>query len=236
MVISILKLLYAFFASLLTGIIELCAIPFERNGRVFYWLSRVHSSTVLKVCGVTLKVEGLEHLKSGQKYIFVSNHASLFDIPAVVLGIPQEIRIMYKKELSWIPIWGWALKWSNVYIGVERGKGVDAIRSLDNAAEKMRGGASVLLFAEGTRTKDGKLQPFKRGAFYLALRSGYSVVPLTINGSYSILQKKSLQIRPGTITLILDKPIEPPAEYSKEAELALRDRVRNIIQKNYIEQ
>ena len=123
-----------------------------------------------------------------------------------------------------------------MYIGVERGKGVDAIRSLEKAAEKMRGGASVLLFAEGTRTKNGKLQPFKRGAFYLALRSGYSVVPLTINGSYGILQKNSLRIKPGAITIVLDKPIEPPAEYSKEAELALRDRVHAIIQQHYIEQ
>jgi 1-acyl-sn-glycerol-3-phosphate acyltransferase len=236
MILSIFKLLYALFASLAVGIVELVAFPFDPKGRVFYWLSQFHSASVLKVCGATLKVEGLEYLKPGQKYIFVSNHASLFDIPAVVLGLRQEIRIMYKKELSWIPIWGWALRWSNVYIGVERGKGVDAIRSLEKAAEKMRGGASVLLFAEGTRTKNGKLQPFKRGAFYLALRSGYSVVPLTINGSYGILQKNSLRIKPGAITIVLDKPIEPPAEYSKEAELALRDRVHAIIQQHYIEQ
>jgi 1-acyl-sn-glycerol-3-phosphate acyltransferase len=236
MVLSIIGLLYAVFASMLAGIIELCAFPFDPRGRVFHFLSRIHSRSVLKVCGVKLVVEGLDHLDCSKNYIFVSNHASMFDISSVIAGLPFEIRIMFKKELGRIPIWGWGLKLSKVYIEVDRGKGTDAIRSLEDAAEKMRGGSSVLLFAEGTRTKDGKLQPFKRGAFYLALRSGFQVVPLTINGSYGILQKHSLRIKPGTITLVIDKPIDPPAECSKEAELQLRDQVEKIIHEHYIEQ
>ena len=236
MVSSFFKMLYVVFISLLVGMIELAAIPFERKGRVFHFLSRIHSRSILKICGVTLVVKGLEHLDRSRNYIFVSNHASMFDISSVIAGIPFEIRIMFKKELGRIPLWGWGLKLSKVYIEVDRGKGQDALRSLEDAAKKMRGGSSVLLFAEGTRTRDGKLQPFKRGAFYLAVRSGYPVVPLTINGSFGILQKHSIRVRPGTITLILGKPIEPPADSSKETERELREQVQKIIQQHYIDQ
>ncbi|MFI5251489.1 MAG: lysophospholipid acyltransferase family protein [Bacteroidota bacterium] len=236
MIFSFFKVLYAVFASLLVGIIDLIAIPFDRKGHIFHLLSHFHSRTILAVCGVKVVVQGLEHLDHTKSYIYVSNHASMFDIPAVIAGIPDEIRIMFKKELGRIPLWGWGLKLSKIYIEVDRGKGHDAIRSLDDAAEKMRGGSSVLLFAEGTRTTDGKLQPFKRGAFYLAIRSGFQVVPLTINGSYGILQKHSIKIKPGTITLILDKPIDPPQADGKEAESQLREEVQRIIQGHYIEQ
>lgn len=236
MVLSFFRVLYAVLATVLVGIIELIAIPFDRKGRMFHLLAQIHSRSILKVCGVNVNVQGLENIDKSRSYIFVSNHASLFDIPSVISGIPQEIRIMFKKELSRIPFWGWGLKLSKVYIEVDRGKGQDAIRSLEDAAIKMRGGSSVLLFAEGTRTRDGKLQQFKRGAFYLAMRSGFPVVPLTINGSFSILQKDSFNIRPGTITLILDKPIEPPPIIGKEAENQLRERVQDIIRSHYVEQ
>ena len=221
---------------MLVGIIDLLVIPFDRKGKIFHLLSQVHSRTILGVCGVKVNLRGLENIDLAKNYIYVSNHASQFDIPAVISTIPQEIRIMFKKELGKIPLFGWGLKLSKIYIEVDRGKGQDALRSLDDAAAKMRGGSSVLLFAEGTRTKTGKLQPFKRGAFYLALRSGYPVVPLTINGSYSILQKGSIMIRPGTITITIGKPIEPPATTTKEAELQLRDQVQNSIQEHYIDQ
>ena len=96
--------------------------------------------------------------------------------------------------------------------------------------------ASVLLFAEGTRTLDGKLQSFKRGAFNMALRAGVPVVPLTINGSYRILQKGSMKLRPGAVTLIFDRPIQPPPADGKEAEIALRDQVQKVIQSHYVDQ
>ena len=112
---------------------------------------------MLFVCGVKVRVTGLEKIDSSRNYIYVSNHASMFDIPSILAGIPGQIRIVYKKELDVIPVFGWGLKYG-AYIGIDRGRGADAMRSLDEAVEKIRRGASVLLYAEGTRTTDGKLQ------------------------------------------------------------------------------
>ena len=111
-----------------------------------------------------------------------------------------------------------------------------ARRSLDEAVEKIRGGASVLLFGEGTRTEDGKLQPFKRGAFHLAVRSGVPVVPLTINGTYSIVPKHSLRIRPGTVDLVLSPPIPTASLEGKNGERTLMEHVRAAIAAQYRDQ
>jgi 1-acyl-sn-glycerol-3-phosphate acyltransferase len=102
--------------------------------------------------------------------------------------------------------------------------------------ERIRGGVSVLLFAEGTRSLDGRLQPFKRGAFNLAVRSGVPVIPMTINGSYTIVPKHSLRIRPGTVDLFLDPPIPIDTEGGRETELRLLEQVRAAIEQHYIDQ
>ena len=236
MIVSVLRIVCAIFLSAFVASLELLFIPFHRTGHLFHSLARFHARSILAVCGVHVVVDGLALVDFSRSYIYVANHASMFDIPAVIAAIPDQIRIVYKKELEKIPIFGWGLKYGKTYISIDRGKGPDAIRSLDEAAEKIRRGASVLLFAEGTRTSDGKLQPFKRGAFNLAVKAGVPVVPLTINGSYKILKKGSLRITPGTITLVLARPIEPPASNGKNTEFQLRDQVHDIIQQQYVDQ
>ncbi|RCK74549.1 MAG: 1-acyl-sn-glycerol-3-phosphate acyltransferase [Ignavibacteriae bacterium] len=236
MIISIIKIILIFIISVLSGIAALITIPFNKNGKVFHYLARLYAKGILLVSGVKVRTVGVENLQSGKSYIYVSNHASGFDIPAVIAGIPDQIRIVYKKELGKIPIWGWALKYNRTYIPIDRSSGADAIKSLDEAAEKMKSGASVLLFAEGTRTKDGKLQPFKRGAFNLAVKSGVPVIPLTINGSFKILPKKKFRILPGQITLVLGKPIDVKIDGGKQEEIRLMDEVYKVISNNYIEQ
>jgi 1-acyl-sn-glycerol-3-phosphate acyltransferase len=159
----------------------------------------------------------------------------MFDIPAIIAGVPDEIRVVFKKELQWIPIFGWGLKWGS-YIGIDRASGADAVRSLEEAADKIRNGASVLLYAEGTRTLDGQLQPFKRGAFHLAVKAGVPVVPLTVNGSFHILRKHSIVVQPGNIELVLESPIELKGSGGKDAEKRLMEEVHTAIRKHYIEQ
>ena len=176
------------------------------EGRLYHGISRFWSRSLLRVCGVRVRVRGAEHIDRSRPTVYVSNHASMLDIPVVVAGIADDVRLVYKKELERIPLFGWGLKWGS-YIGIDRGRGNKAVRSLEEAVAKIRGGTSVLLFAEGTRTSDGKLQPFKRGAFNLATRAGVPVIPLTINGSYGIVPKHSMRIRPGTVELVLDPPI-----------------------------
>lgn len=236
MILGLFQILYVVLITMFVGIVELVAVPFDGKGHVFYWLSKLHSWTILTFCRVRIVVQGLENIDINSTYIFASNHASLFDIPAVIAGFPGRVRMVYKRELEKIPLFGWGLKLSKVYIGIDRNRSHDASKSLDEAIQKIRSGASVLLFAEGTRTSDGKLQQFKRGAFNMATRAGVPVVPLTINGSYRILQKGKIRFNPGTITLIFDKPIPPPSEEGKEAELALRDQAREIIASHYIDQ
>lgn len=236
MILSSIRLLFAACFMILTAIGVVAVMPIDPHGKVFHGIARFYSRTVLRFCGIKLRVEGLENVDFSRSHIYVSNHASQFDIPAVIAGIPDQIRIVYKKELEKVPFFGWGLKFPKVYIGIDRGGGQDAIQSLQAAAEKIRNGASVLLFGEGTRSPDGRLQTFKRGAFNLAVKSGVPVVPLTINGSYSILPKKSLRLRPGTITLVLDKPIVPPQENGKETEMKLREQVESCIKQHYIDQ
>lgn len=232
MLTSTVKIIYAILFTALVSSLELLFVPFHRTGRLFHALARFHAAGILKGCGVRVAVEGLDRLDLSRSHIYVSNHASYFDIPAVLAGIPDQIRIVYKKELEKIPVFGWGLKFGKTYIPIERAGSHDAMASLDRAAERMRSGASVLLFAEGTRTPDGNLQQFKRGPFYLAVRAGVPVVPVAINGSYAILPRHTWRVRPGRITLVLGDPIDPPTANGKESELILRDQVRSAIQRN----
>lgn len=233
MIVSFLKVLFALFWSAFMAALELLTIPFNgKDGRLFHALARVHARGVLAASGVKLEVEGAGRVPLTRSYVYVANHASLFDIPAVVAGIPDQIRIVYKKELEWIPIFGWGLKFGKTYIGIDRGGGHEAMKSIDDAVAKIRGGASVILFAEGTRTSDGSLQPFKRGPFNLAVRAGVPVVPVAITGSYDVLPRHSWRIRPGTIRITLSEPLEAPAPNGKESEMALRDAVHRVIAGN----
>ena len=215
--------------------LTLITLPFNRNGIVFHAVARGWARVLLFICGVEVHVTGLDKLDPSKNYVYVSNHASLFDIPAVIAGVPDQIRILYKRELERIPLFGWGLKWGS-YIGIDRGKGPEAVRSLEQAAERIRKGASVLVFAEGTRTTDGRLQPFKRGAFNLAVKAGVPVVPLTVNGSYHILPKRSVSIRPGRVNLLLGAPILPEGGNGKGGEVRLMHEVHAAISRTYIDQ
>jgi 1-acyl-sn-glycerol-3-phosphate acyltransferase len=232
MIGSILKIIFVLIFTIIMATTVLLTTLFDRTGNLFHSIAKAWAKTILKVCGVIVQVEGLEKVTFTRNYIYVSNHASQFDIPAVLAGIPDNIRIVYKKELEKIPIFGWGLKYGNTYIAIDRERSHRALQSLENAANKIRTGASVLLFGEGTRSVDGKLQPFKRGPFNLALKAGVPVVPVSIKGSYNILPKHSFRIRPGTIKLILSSPIEIPSVNGKEAELILRDKVYSVVERN----
>jgi len=232
---GILRFLGVVVASLSFAITAIMTIPLSPSGRLFHANSRAWARVVLFICGIKVKVKGLEKINRTRNYIYVANHASMFDIPAIIAGIPDQIRIVYKKELERIPVFGWGLKWGS-YVGIDRRGGTEALKSLEEAAQKTRSGASVLLYAEGTRTMDGKLQPFKRGAFHLAVKAGVSVVPLTVNGSFNILRKHSIVVRPGTVELVLESPIELQGRNGKDTELRLMEEVHTAIKNHYLDQ
>jgi 1-acyl-sn-glycerol-3-phosphate acyltransferase len=235
MIVTLVKALLVVIAAIPLSCLALISIPLDRSGRTFHAVARSWSRFILWLFGIKVNVRGVEHLERTRHYIYVSNHASMFDIPAVMVGIPDDIRFVLKKELTRVPIWGWALKYG-YYISIDRGRARDAAKSLEEAVERMRTGASVILFAEGTRTRDGKLQPFKRGAFSLAARSGVPIVPVAINNTFAILPKGSIRARPADITMVLEKPIPTEGVEGREAEVSLMLEVREAIAKNYVEQ
>lgn len=235
MISTLLKIVFLFFVTFILSCIALISIPLDKSGRVFRWCAVVWSKIILKTFGIRLHIKGLENIDRTKHYVFVSNHASMFDIPAVLAGIPNEVNLVFKKELSRVPIWGWALRYGH-FIMIDRSNPRDAIESLDRAAQSIRNGKSVLLFAEGTRTRDGKLQPFKRGAFTLAVKSKVPVVPVTINNTFSILPKGSLNIRPRDIEVILEHPIPTDELNGKEGEQVLMEHVHRAIEQHYIPQ
>jgi len=233
MIITILKAIPVGLATVLFSVIALISIPLDRSGKTYHWSARTWARFILWIFDIRISVHGEQRLDPAHHYIYVSNHASGFDIPVVLAGINDQVRIVLKKELTRIPIWGWALKWG-YYIPIDRSNPKTALQSLDEAARRMRDGASVLLFAEGTRTRDGKLQPFKRGAFSLAVKSGVPVVPLTINHSFDILPKGDFRVKRGTVSLILGDPILTSGPDGITDDRRLMELVAQTIEKHYV--
>jgi len=192
--------------------------------KVIFWTFRMKVS-----------VEGYENLDSAKPYVFVSNHASMFDIPTVTVALKGNVNIVFKKELIYVPIWGWALRFGH-FIMIDRSNPRKALASIERAAKSIRKGNSVILFPEGTRTLDGKLQPFKRGAFSLAAKAGVPVVPLTINGTFTIMPKGSFNVIPANISVIIGKPISSINSDGKDGEMKLMKKAHLSIEENYINQ
>ncbi|MBM4170155.1 MAG: 1-acyl-sn-glycerol-3-phosphate acyltransferase [Ignavibacteria bacterium] len=232
MILTIVRIAAVIAVTIPYSVAALLVIPIDESGRMYHGLGRSWARLVLRLCGVRVRLKGREHLDPKCHYIYVANHASMFDIPAVMATIPDQIRIVLKKELTRVPIWGWALK-HGPYISIDRSDAKGAMESLDRAARTIRHGASVLLFAEGTRTRDGNLQPFKRGAFALAAKSGVPIIPLTINNSFNILPKGSLRIRPTDIELVLGRPIPTDSRAGRDGEKKLMDEVHAIVSGNF---
>ncbi|MFC1734191.1 lysophospholipid acyltransferase family protein [candidate division KSB1 bacterium] len=182
--------------------------PFFRRRRYVDFLQRLWMRLILWTCGVRVSVEGLENLEQGKMYVFVANHQSLFDIPACFAVLPARLRMLAKKELFRIPVFGWGM-WTVGHIIIDRENREKAVKSVDEAADRLkREDISPVVYPEGTRSPDGKIYPFKKGAFVLAIKSKREVVPLTIIGSRKIAPKKSLVISPGEIHLVIHRPIE----------------------------
>ena len=229
------SLIRVFLIGLFTALISIPSlfIPFlDRTFKSYFFVSRIFSGGVLLLSGVKLKVKGLEHIDVDKTYVFVANHSSMFDIPALQKSLPVNTSMVYKEELNKVPLFGWQLKFGP-YIYIDRKNPDKAMKSIERAKKLMsKKKISVVLFAEGTRSKDDSVQPFKRGAFYLATRVNHPIVPVSISGTNKIMSKGKLKINPGTITVTYDKPIDTTNIKSKVDELALMEKVREIVIQN----
>jgi len=190
----------------LSLVIVLCGL-FDSQGKRVYRISQFWSWLIVKFSGITLTVDGLQHLDPRRQYLFIANHQSNFDIPVLVQALPQfQLRWIAKKELLWIPFFGWAL-WAAKHITVDRADSLDALKSLKLAKQRITAGISVVVFPEGTRSPDGKLLPFKRGGFLLALKTKTPIVPVTINGTGKLLARGEWRVRSGAIRVTIGAPI-----------------------------
>jgi len=199
--------------------------PFDKkNGRtIHFYVAVPWAKTILRVCGIRVKRRGVENVNARRPRIYMSNHQSYFDIFALLAYLPVDFKFILKQELMRIPFLGLAMRQAK-YIGIQREDPRKAIRSINQAAEKIRNGTSVVIFPEGTRSVDGRLQPFKRGGFNLALKAGCDIVPVTINGSHRIAPKGSLNINKGHFSMHIGKPISVKG-FTKKNLTQLMDRV-----------
>jgi 1-acyl-sn-glycerol-3-phosphate acyltransferase len=215
-------------------VLTLIAAAVDRTFYTYFLITKLFSKGVLIISGVKLVITGLENIDLSGTYVFVSNHSSQFDIPAVQLAAPVRISITYKKEINKIPLFGWQMM-LGPYIVIDRKNADKAMASMQKAKALMdTKQISVHIFAEGTRSKTGEIQPFKRGAFYLAAKVGYPVIPVTINGASSILPKGKLNIKSGTMYIHFDKPIPANRLNTRQDEIDLMETVRNKIIENYL--
>ncbi|MBI2355563.1 MAG: 1-acyl-sn-glycerol-3-phosphate acyltransferase [Deltaproteobacteria bacterium] len=200
----------------------------DGSGRAYAFHARLWARLALRLAGVRVTLLGAEHLPDGP-VIFMSNHQSGFDILALLAALPCKFYWIAKKELFDIPVFGTSMRRGG-YIPLDRGDGRKALKSMNNAAEIIKAGKSVVMFPEGTRTKNGNLLPFKRGGFMLALKAGVPVVPITINGSGRVNPAGRIRLYRGNISIDLHPPLMPQTNLPRgEAETQLMEQVRGAI-------
>jgi 1-acyl-sn-glycerol-3-phosphate acyltransferase len=192
-------------------------------------VARLWSRLITQIAGVRIQVEYRGVLDPNVPYVFLANHASSLDIWAVFVAIPRRVRLVAKKQLARIPLLGWVM-WAGRFIFIDRQNALAARRSIAEAGRRISGGDSVLLFPEGTRTRDGSLGPFKKGGFHLAMSAGVPIVPIALRGTRRLMPRGSLLLRPGSIEVIVGEPI-PTAGLVERDRAALIEQVRGLIQK-----
>jgi len=228
MVRSVVALILAPLLTLLVSITAIVAIAiFRVSPARVQVLPRGWARIIARICGVPVLVEGLENLDPGQPYIFAANHQSQFDIFALQGYLGHDFRWLAKQELFRIPLFGPGMRLAG-YIPVDRTHGRQAMKSLEAAAKRIAAGTSVIIFPEGTRSRDGSLQPFKAGGMVLAIKAGVPLVPVAILGSHEVLPKGKLLARPGRIVIRIGAPIAT-RDYQLKQKNELAERLRDAV-------
>ena len=187
----------------------------------------------VRLVGVKVEVVGSEKLDWRRTYIFMCNHVSNLDPPIVIPVMPRRTSVLVKKELFRVPLLGWAMRLASL-VPVDRRNREAAIASLRFAADVLRSGVNMTIWPEGTRSPDGRLLPFKRGPFHLAMETGVPIVPITLAGTHEIWRKGEFAIHPGTATVVFHEPINPAAYASLEDLIeAVRERIRSGLPQQY---
>ena len=194
----------------------------HRCARAWSWL-------ILKTTGVHVRVEGLERIAPGTTYVFVSNHQSIYDTPVLFASLPYQLRIIAKASLARFPVLGWHLRRGG-HLFVDRHH-PDRAGILRRWRALVSEGLSLMIYAEGTRSANGRVGRFKGGSFLLAIEAGLPIVPLAVIGTRNVMPKGRLRTEPADVVLVIHDPIQPPALEAptpRDAK-ALADRVHAIV-------
>jgi len=212
----------AFFAPL-----AIIASFFTRTGNPVHLIARIWGQSILWVSRVHVSVKGMSNIEPDKSYVYMANHQSNFDIPVLLGYLPVQFRWLAKAELFKIPLFGRAMLGAG-YVKIDRFNRKSAFESLEEAASRMRNGVSVMIFPEGTRSKDGSIRQFKKGGFVMAIKSGVSIVPVVLRGTWPIMAKGSLRINRGDVEMEIGEPIDTSGFYLETKE-DLMAKVRDVI-------
>ena len=214
------------------SIIGLLALILDRTGKSMEQIIIVWARVILKLAGAKVELRGLEHLEISESYAFVSNHASLLDIPAAMATLPFKLRFLAKKELFKIPLFGQAMLAAG-HIRIDRQNLESAVKSIDQASVRLKKTrSSVMIFAEGTRSLTGEIGKFKKGGIILAIRMGIPIVPISISGSRKLAPKGGL-MKSGNIIITIGKPISTDG-LENSSRNALVQATRDAVMKNMV--
>ena len=219
-------LAFWFAAIALVAPLLIALVLITKNENFLYSPVRLFVRAGLAMVGVRVKVSGLERLDPKQTYIFTPNHQSLIEVPLFVTYLGRNPAYLGKKEVFKYPVFGYGIRLIGV-VPVDRSNSPAAVESAKVATENLRRGKSYVVYPEGTRSKDGRMLPFKKGAFMMAIDAGVPVVPITVSGATKIMPKAQIKVFPSTVRITVHDPIST-AGYSKQnvAELMEKTRAR----------
>ena len=190
------------------GSLSILSTFVDRRGHAAHGCARAWSWLILATTGVDVRVSGLDRIKKGETYVFISNHQSIYDIPVIFASLPFQLRIIAKQSLGRFPFLGWHL-WRAGHLLVDR-RNPDRSGILKRWRKLVSDRISLIIFPEGTRSADGSVGRFKAGSFMLAVEAGLTIVPLSISGTRHVMKKGHLTTRPGHVRLQIHDPVPAP--------------------------
>ncbi len=221
--------LVAFLVTIPAASAVLIVAAFSSNAQTIDAIIRWWARSIVRAAGIDLHGERLETLDPAKRYILVANHYSYFDIPCILAAVPQPIRFMAKVSLFKIPLFGWALARTG-FIPIDRKDRRTAVKSFDQAGDRIRRGNTIVIFPEEGRTHERTLRQFQRGAFLLAIKSGLPILPIAVDGTYDVLRVGAKHVTPGRVTVKAGTPIPTEGASVREKE-KLADQARAQIER-----
>jgi 1-acyl-sn-glycerol-3-phosphate acyltransferase len=194
--------------SIITAVLTLLTAPVNFKGKAAKVILKAWTNSTLFVFGVKVNVYGRENVSSPEGKVYISNHASYLDIFVLLAKVPDNLRMIYKKEINKMPLISWAMRACG-FVPIDRKNVRTAMRSFDIAAEKIKKGLSFVIFPEGTRSENGTVGEFKRGMFVLTEKAQADIIPVTLTNTNNLMSRDSIKIKPGVVNLVIDKPLKP---------------------------